>query len=59
MVLPSRATLALSRGLAKIFEDVASFFAVVVEGRLREEYPERHVDKKADNGRGQQDAEQA
>jgi uncharacterized membrane protein YccC len=43
VVLPSRASLALSRGLAKIFEDVASLFAVVVEGRLREDYPERHV----------------
>ena len=43
LVLPSRATQVLSRGLAKIFEDVASFFAVVVEGRLREDYPERHV----------------
>ncbi len=42
-VFPSRATQALSRGLARMFEDVASLFAVVVEGRLREEYPERHV----------------
>jgi len=42
-VLPSRASRALSHGLAKLFEDVASLFAVVVEGRIREDYPERHV----------------
>ena len=43
LVFPSRASAALGRGLAKVFEDVASLFAVVVEGRLREDYPERHV----------------
>jgi len=43
LVLPSRASKALAHGLAKVFEDVASFFAVVVEGRLREDYPERHL----------------
>jgi uncharacterized membrane protein YccC len=43
LFFPSRASSAMSRGLAKVFEDVASLFAVVVEGRLREEYPERHV----------------
>jgi len=42
-VLPARASRALSHGLAKIFEDVASLFAVVVEGRIREDYPERHI----------------
>lgn len=42
-VLPSRASRALSHGLARLFEDVASLFAVVVEGRIREDYPERHV----------------
>lgn len=43
VVFPSRASRALSHGLAKVFEDVASLFAVVVEGRIREDYPERHV----------------
>ncbi|KHK00856.1 FUSC family protein [Desulfovibrio sp. TomC] len=43
VVLPSRASRALAHGLARLFEDVASLFAVVVEGRLREDYPERHV----------------
>lgn len=43
LLFPSRASAAMSRGLAKVFEDVASLFAVVVEGRLREDYPERHV----------------
>ncbi len=43
VVFPSRAREALDRGLARTFEDLASLFAVVVEGRLREEYPERHV----------------
>jgi len=43
LVWPSRASQALAHGLARIFEDVASFFAVVVEGRLREEYPERQL----------------
>ncbi|MGD9607780.1 MAG: aromatic acid exporter family protein [Desulfovibrionaceae bacterium] len=43
LVFPSRASAALGRGLSKVFEDVASLFAVVVEGRLREDYPERHV----------------
>jgi uncharacterized membrane protein YccC len=43
LVLPSRASKALSHGLAKIFEDVASFFAVMIEGRLHEDYPERHL----------------
>ena len=43
LVFPSRASRALSHGLAKLFEDVASLFAVVVEGRIREDYPERHV----------------
>jgi uncharacterized membrane protein YccC len=42
-VLPARASRALSHGLAKLFEDVSSLFAVVVEGRLQEDYPERHV----------------
>jgi uncharacterized membrane protein YccC len=42
-VLPSRASQAQALGLAKIFEDVAVFFATVVEGRLREDYPERQV----------------
>ena len=42
-ILPARASRALSHGLAKLFEDVASLFAVVVEGRIREDYPERHV----------------
>jgi uncharacterized membrane protein YccC len=43
LLFPSRASAAMSRGLARVFEDVASLFAVVVEGRLRENYPERHV----------------
>jgi uncharacterized membrane protein YccC len=42
-LFPSRASAAVSRGLAKVFEDLASLFGVVVEGRLREEYPERHI----------------
>lgn len=43
LLFPSRASAAMTRGLAKIFEDTASLFAVVVEGRLREDYPEAHV----------------
>lgn len=43
VVLPSRASQALALGLATIFEDVAVFFATVVEGRLGEDYPERKV----------------
>lgn len=43
LLFPSRAGAALSRGLAKVFEDVAGLFALVVEGRLREDYPERQV----------------
>ncbi len=43
LVWPSRARLALAHGLAAICDDVASYFAVVVEGRLREEYPERRL----------------
>ncbi len=41
--LPSRASRALAHGLANAFEDMAGFFALVVEGRLREDYPERQV----------------
>jgi len=43
LLFPSRASAAMTRGLAKIFEDAAALFAVVVEGRLREDYPEAHV----------------
>ncbi|WP_428565792.1 MAG: FUSC family protein [Solidesulfovibrio sp. DCME] len=42
-VLPSRASRALDHGLAAVFEDVAAYFALVVEGRLREDYVERQV----------------
>lgn len=36
---PSRASRAISRGMAKVFEDASSLFVLVVEGRLLEEYP--------------------
>lgn len=41
LVLPSRASKALDYGLATIFEDLAAFFALVVEGRLHEDYVAR------------------
>lgn len=43
LVLPSRASQALDYGLASIFDDVAAYFALVVEGRLHEDYVERQV----------------
>lgn len=43
LVLPSRASKALDHGLAAIFDDVSAYFALVVEGRLHEDYVERQV----------------
>jgi len=37
---PSRASRAISRGMAKILEDISSLFVLVVEGQLAERYPE-------------------
>ncbi|WP_300161123.1 FUSC family protein [Solidesulfovibrio sp.] len=43
LVLPSRASRAMEHGLAAIFEDAAAYFALVVEGRLHDDYVERQV----------------
>ena len=43
VVLPSRASRALNHGLAAVFEDAAAYFALVVEGRLHDDYVERQV----------------
>lgn len=37
---PSRASSAMYRGLAKVFEDLSGLFGLVVEARLQEAYPE-------------------
>lgn len=42
-VLPSRAGQAVSFGLAKVFEDVAAFFSLVLDGRVQDDYSDRRA----------------